>query len=48
MKRLGAVFAFTTSIAAVMPAVADAAVLGSDGCSGSMPWPLTILLVPFC
>lgn len=50
MKRLAGIFALTTSVAAVMPAVADAALLGGGGseCSGGLPWPFTILLVPFC
>ena len=46
MKRTGALFAFMTSIAAVMPAVADAAVRGGgDGCGGL---PIIGFLIPFC
>ena len=44
MKRMAALFAFTTSVAAVMPAVADAAVTGGGGCGGL---PLITFLVPF-
>lgn len=45
MKRFAGIFAFTTSIAAIMPAIADAAVLGGADC-GSLP--LVARLVPFC
>ena len=46
MKRFAGIFALTTSIAAVLHAMADAAVFGSNACGGD--WPLLSRFVPFC
>jgi hypothetical protein len=48
MKRFAGIFAFTSTIAAVLPAIADAAVLGGSECGGLGGLPLVARLVPFC
>jgi hypothetical protein len=48
MKRFAAVLVVAAAISGVAPAAATAASLGGGDCGSKGPWPLTLLLVPYC